>query len=132
MGFLCNLFVNLDNRDLLRKSKYKWRTRVRHFRDFGQDGYLKRVFDAKLVYKLLCVSSAKDTMLSVANIALEVGHVFDYTDSWYFEAIKHLDAFGDINIGQLLRCCDNDRRLQTQLLAKSQLNVACAGWHVDD
>ena len=65
-----------------------------------------------------------------ALAALIIGHVLDDAENAHAQILEHLDALDDINEGEALRGGDDDCAVELELLAQTQLDVACSRGHV--
>jgi hypothetical protein len=129
---LCNIGVGLNNRDGIREREDKRGTTIAHLCDLFLDGHLEGALNAVVCLYLGRVSFAEDSVLLVTLCALVIAHVLNERDSWYLEAIEHLDSLDHVDVAQSLRSCDDDSGREAQLLAQRELDVTCSWREVDD
>ena len=98
INFQSHLLINIDNRDTFWKRQDKGCSWIWHLRNLRQYRHLERVFNPKLVNKLLGVAWTEYFMHWATVSAFEIWHVFYHSYSWYFQIIEHLNTFHHIDI----------------------------------
>lgn len=73
-----------------------------------------------------------EEVVAFAGIALEPGHVFDESEDGDVDFGEHGDGFACVDEGDFLRSGDDDGSIDGDGLDDGELDVAGAGWEVED
>ena len=78
------------------------------------------------------VTFTKDFILSSAFATFIVSHIFNNTQDIDSKILEHLDSFNDINESQSLWSWNDDSSIKFDLLTKTDLNISCSWWEIDN